>query len=148
MHRIALAAATLVMTLGLAMPAAAVTGPVLVYTVPGIINFIAFGTFIICTAVNTPQTVTVQVLDGSGAAAGNASLAIPANGTRMFGTSGALGLSPDAVTSSPAVTRGYAQISSTSKALICSAILSDVTSGTPAFVSSLPVLKGAKQRGQ
>ena len=102
---------------------AAAQSPTLVYTVPGAVSGGGLATVITCTAL-VPQSVTVQAIDGSGSAGGNATLSFAAYQTQVFGTLPAGGLSVD-VSLSAYLAKGFIQILSTSKSLICSAIISD-----------------------
>jgi hypothetical protein len=112
-----------------------------IYTVPGVINGWAVGTLVTCTAVKVAQTVTVEAFDSEGAAAGTGTLSIASNNSRTFATVPVAGLNVDSNLASPTIKAGYAQVSSTSKALVCTAYLADTAHSNPAFVSTLPLFR-------
>ena len=117
-----------------------------VYTVPGVVNDGALGTFFTCSAFDD-QSVTVTVLNATGKAAGTATLSVSANNSVTFGTTSADGISSDANTGSPRITKGRGQVSSTSTKLTCSATVADLSSQPPVSVTNLPVLKVTSSEG-
>jgi len=124
-----------------------------VYTVPGVVNDGALGTFFTCSAFDD-QSVTVTVFNATGNAAGTATLSVSANTSVTIGTTSADGISPDANTDSPdantdspTIAKGYGQVSSTSPKLICSAMVADLSSAPPVSLTSLPVQKRTSSEG-
>ena len=64
----------------------------------------------------------------------------------VFGTRTAIGFNADFITSG-APSRGSAEISSTSKKLICGAFVADANNTTPTAMTSLTIVSKHKQKG-
>ena len=146
MHRSFVAA---LLGLTLSAPVAQAAGPTLLFTVPGVVSAGDLGTFFLCTSTDakTNQTVSIQLFDKGGGTSGNGNVDLPPNNSVMFSTRSAAGFLVDVNMASPGIGAGSAQITSTSKKLICSAFIADITNSTPTFGTSLNVLAKTKQKG-
>ncbi len=143
----AVAALVVAATSWMQTASAASTAPL--FTVPGVVNRYSLVTLFSC--VNTgsvPTTVTVNVLNGDGTAAGSGvSGTLNQDQTWVFGTSLAVGMDADTnMQLSNTLYNGSAKIFSTSKAVMCNAIVLDATNGTPASMTTLRVVGGTKQK--
>ncbi|MBI3769133.1 MAG: hypothetical protein HY271_11675 [Deltaproteobacteria bacterium] len=148
MRRSFVAVVAALLGLTFSVPVAQAVGPTLLFTVPGVVSVGDLGTFFLCTSTaTTNQMVSVQFLDRTGNPGGNGSFDLPPNNTVMFGTRNPAGLLVDVDMASPGIGKGSAQISSTSKKLICSAFIADSTNATLTFGTSLNVLAKQKQKG-
>jgi hypothetical protein len=105
------------------------------YTVPGVIGTSTLATDFFCTSTATAsQNVTFAVLDPTGNTVQSESVQIAPHTTFVGATSSA-GFG------------GFAQITSTSPSLICSAMVLDTQHNPPNSMTDLPVIKGARQKG-
>jgi hypothetical protein len=124
-----------------------------IYSVPGVIASGSLGTFFACT--NTTSASIRVGVEGFGAAGGPSindpsfsSLDISSGGTRIFGTTTAVGIS---VSSNVAVgtSQGSARILATEKkGIICSAFVADNGNDPPTSMADLKVVAKTKQRGE
>jgi len=130
-----------------ATSAQAASGPILVFSVPGAVNSAGMGTYITCTAL-TAQSITATMFNASGNAAGTATLSVAANASVTFGTTSASAFVVNSSLGSPNIDKGYVEISSTSKSVICSALIADIANSPPSSMASLPVISHTKQKGQ
>jgi hypothetical protein len=141
----------LMVVLGAARSEAGITDPVpagfkYVYTVPGVINNGAVGTAFICTATDN-VTVGVEVFDAAGAAQNSVGAGITLAGGQSVTLvtqilPNLVGYSNLGIFTS---FQGSARIVGSSNKMVCTALLMD-TSGN--LISSLPILKKDKQKGQ
>lgn len=123
------------------------------YSVPGVINDGASNltTLFSCTSTSTsPQTVGVEVFPAAGGGplnnAATTALTVAPGATVTFATLGVPSLYVDQSFGLPSM-KGSARILSTSKSLICSALLADSANFSPTSMSSLTVTKKTKQKG-
>jgi len=122
------------------------------YSVPGIVRNNGLNAAFSCTSASTsPMRVGVEVFPAAGGGplnnADTTSLLVPPGGTVIFVVNTLTGLSYDMnLGIAAALGKGSARIVSTSKSLICTAMLLDETSSPPISMTYLTVVKKAKQK--
>ncbi len=135
------------LTLAIAGPASAAAVLAPLFTVPGLINTSSHATFFTCTNTDTaPVTVGIDVYGQAGnllVTAASDAVSISPNATVMFGTAGALSL--DVNLNPGLVSKGSAQIQTTSKKIVCSAFLIDPS--TEITYTTLTMAAKGKQKG-
>src|SRR4029078_12186770 len=99
---------------------------------------------------DVPASVTVEIYDSTGAMVGTlTSPTLNAQQGVNFGTRGPAGLGIDqnfSLAGAFNLAKGFAKIFSTSKNMMCSAIVVDLGSSPPASMVSLQVVAGTKQK--
>ena len=122
------------------------------YSVPGIIQVGGLGTFFGCTSTDT---VTMQVgvelfpAHGGPPPSNNAvasSLSVAPGATVIFGTAVATGIFIDSNLSGGLFSKGSARILATSKKLVCTAFLADISNAPPTSMTYLTVVAKTKQK--
>jgi hypothetical protein len=122
-----------------------------VYTVPSCMSGFGLETFFGCTSLEDTATIQIGVeIFGSGGGApfndaAATSLSVGPGGTRIFGTSAAVGI---LVASSigPCGSQGSARILATSKKLACTAFLADHFYAPPTSMVYLTIISRLKQK--
>jgi len=123
------------------------------WTVAGAMNTTNLGTFIACTNSTTAnETVGVDFYGPDGTYVPSLSLmnsaTVAPGGTVLFGTSGLSAVSVDVNYAAPLISKGSAKILSTStKGIICTALLIDISNAAPASIAPLTIVKKTKQKG-
>jgi hypothetical protein len=122
------------------------------YSVPGVINGGGLGTYFLCTSTSTAAIrVGVELFaPGGGSPLNDASttaVTVPAGGTVTFGTTPG-GINVDQNLSAGLIRNGSARILSSSKLLICSAVLADTVNASPGSLANLTIVYKLKQKGQ
>ncbi len=124
------------------------------YSVPGVISSGGLGTYFSCTSVDTaPIQVCVEIFGFAGGAAISndcslTSLSVPPGGTEIFGTISPAGISIQSNLAPGAVSRGSARILATSKKLVCTAFIADVSSAPPTSMAELAIIAKLKQKAE
>jgi hypothetical protein len=146
-HAVTLLSAAVTLTLAAGpVSAGIVSTPLLagtnyLFSVPGVINSTGLGTLFTCTSSSSaPQTVTVEVINNTGVAAGAGSLVVGPQQSVMFGSRIAVGLSVTISTGSPSIVVGSARVLSTDKKLMCSAFVADAANAPINSMVSLSVV--------
>jgi len=127
------------------------------YSVPGVINAEGLATYFMCTSTASSNiTVGVEVFDASGGSplddASASGLSVAPGATVIFTTGDSadaqLGaqILPDAALGIPTPTKGSARILSTSRALVCTAFVSDSVNVPTKITWQLPVILKTKQK--
>ena len=130
-----------------APPLTHAAGPYALYTVPGVINEGNLGTYFPWTSTDTaPQTVSLELFNLSAVSVGNANYALGPKNSIVFGTRIANGFTANFITSGTPAS-GSAEISSTSKKLICGAFVADAVNSTPTSMTSMTIVSKHKQKG-
>jgi hypothetical protein len=121
------------------------------FRVPGVVNYGSLGTIIACAqTADVPASATVEIYDSTGATiATGTTPAISGEQSHNFGTRGPNGLHVNtdfgrAPTNNLA--KGSAKIFSTSKNVMCSALVVDLSNSPPTSMVSLQVVAGTKQK--
>jgi hypothetical protein len=141
----------LAFSLTCAVPAArAASGPL--FRVSGVVNALTLATVFSCTNTGTVATnITIQVFDASGAATGTQGMATLNPGASvLFGTASVSGFfisGGNNLNLPNTVATGSAQISSTQKTLMCTAIVTDSNSNPPVSMTTLTIISKTKQKG-
>jgi hypothetical protein len=120
------------------------------YSIPGVIDQGGLATFFACTSTDTaPMTVGVELFGTLGGAPGNdpvaSSLTILPGGTLTFGTRSAVGIGIDSLVGG-GLSRGSARILSTSKKLVCTAFVADISNAPPTSMTYLTIIKKTTQK--
>jgi hypothetical protein len=125
----------------------------LLYSVPGVLSDAghSVATYFSCTSTSTSSIVVGVELFGAGGGsainnAATTAFTLPAGGTVVFGTIGAVGISTDVDLTAGALAKGSARILSTSKALICTAFVADPNNNPPGSGWELTVVAKTKQK--
>jgi hypothetical protein len=151
MNRIARLLVAAVLTLSVAVPASAAATLAPLFTVAGVMNTVALATYFACTNTDTvAESVGIEVFGQGGTqlvtATSNA-VALGPQATILFGTQTAAALTVDAVPNPGPVTKGSANIWTTSKKIVCSAFLADTNANPPASMTNLTIAYKGKQKG-
>jgi hypothetical protein len=121
------------------------------FTVAGVINTGSFGTYFACTNTDTsPVSIGVEVFDQGGTSTNNpatTAVSLAPQASVMFGTQTANSLSHDGLLSVGVITKGSAHILTTSKKVVCSALLVDPGSNPAVSMTTLTVTVKGKQKG-
>lgn len=123
-----------------------------VFTVPGMIaRGGAHGSFFSCTNLDsTNVTIGVETFAAGGGAATNdaaaTSLSVAPGGTRIFGTTSAVGISVDSNLASGILSKGSARILATSKKIACTAFVADPANDPPISSFELTIIAKTKQK--
>ena len=122
------------------------------YSVPGVINGAGLTTFFSCTSTDAAtMQVGVESFSSAGGSPSNdpvaTSLSVGPGATATFGCASAFGLAGFPLGCGP-LSRGSARILATSKKLICTAYIADVTSAPPTSAWQLTIIKGTKQKAE
>src|SRR5439155_8478960 len=123
----------------------------LLYSVPGVISSGGLGSYFSCTSTDTAtMQVGVECFYSPGGAAGNdavaTSLSVGPGATVMFGTSSAVGLSINSNLGCGLMSKGSVRILATSKKLVCTAFLADVSNAPPTSMAQLTIIAKLKQK--
>ena len=121
------------------------------YSPPGVVNDGGLSTIFSCTSTSaSAMTVGVELFGaGGGSPINNAAttpLSLSAGATVTFGTSGTAGFPVNPSLAAPLNGRGSARVLSTSKQLICTALLADNISAPPTSMTSLTIVKKVTHR--
>jgi hypothetical protein len=122
------------------------------FTVPGVVNAGALGTFFACTNDDTvAQSVGIDIFGQGGSqlvvATSNA-VSLSPQATILFGTQTALGLTIDGPAFNPGIiTKGSARILSTTKKIACTAFVADTNGTPPVSMTNLTIAYKGKQKG-
>jgi hypothetical protein len=121
------------------------------YSVPGVISQTGLGTFFSCTSTAaSPIQVGVEVFGAAGGGPSNdpvaSSLSVGPGATVTFGTQSASGISISSNLGPGPVSKGSARILATSKSLICTAFVADVTTAPVASLAHLTIIAKTKQK--
>lgn len=123
------------------------------YSVPGVLDLVSLGTFFVCTSTDTvAQQVGVDVFDDSGAPcndAGATSVTVQPGRTVKFGTrypANEIVVPPMTLVGGCGNGASVARILSTSKKLICTAYVGDLTNSPPATSWQLTIIAKLKQK--
>lgn len=127
------------------------------YTVPGVIKNNGIETAIMCTSMDTlATTLAFEIFapEGGGAlndvssGVANGALALPAGGTVTISTGTSVGLHEDlAITGLGNVKNGAARILGTTTRVLCTGLLVEKASMTPATMTTLKIFARRKQNG-
>jgi hypothetical protein len=151
MARFARLLAAAALTLAVVAPASAVATLAPLFTVAGVMNTGSFGTYFACTNTDTgPVIVGVEVFDQGGTSTNNPTTTAVSLGSQasvLFGTQGANSLSLDAQLSVGVINKGSAHILTTSKKVVCSALLVDPGSNPAVSMTTLTIAYKGKQKG-
>jgi hypothetical protein len=141
------------LTLAVAAPASAASTLAPLFTVSGVINNGSLATFFSCTNTDTvPTTVGIEIDNGNGTLLNVPSataLSISPKNTVLFGTTAAspLTFAVDANLAPGTVAKGSPQILTTSKKIVCSAIIADPSGNPPQSIGNLTIAAKGRQRG-
>lgn len=122
------------------------------YSVPGVTQNGALSTFFSCTSTDTAtMRVGVEAFGLAGGAPINdpvaASLSVVPGGTVTFGCSGAVGIGIDSNLACGGLGRGSARILATSKKLVCTAYIADISNDPVTSAWQLNIIKKKTQKG-
>ena len=121
------------------------------YTVPGGIASLGLGTYFACTSLEPAASIQVgvELFGPSGGAPENdaaaSSLSLPPGATRIFGTSGAVGISVDSSLGGVG-SKISARILATSKKVACTAFIADFSNAPPTSMTYLTIIAKLKQK--
>lgn len=122
------------------------------YSVPGLIDSGGLGTFFSCTSTDVAaMQVGVEVFAAPGGAPVNdavaTSLTVAPGATVIFGTSAAVGILIYSNLGVGVLSQGSARILATSRKLICTAYIADLSNAPPTSSWHLNVIKKKTQKG-
>jgi hypothetical protein len=121
-------------------------------TVAGVVNTAGLSTYFACTNTDVVNvTIGIDVFGQAGGAplvtAGSNAVSIASRATILFGTQTAAALTIDVVANPGTVTKGSADIETTSKKIACTAFLVDPGSNPPVSMTTLTIVRKGKQKG-